>query len=126
MSVNNKYITEIEQEWLEKILSQEFPGKTEIVAQINSSKVYREYTDSYLALKFKVDSSMPPTDIKVRVPVEMRVYESDKVPIQILLHVVQGYVSELEVFRADSSKIDQKLFFEDAKFEIILNSEKNS
>ena len=53
----------------------------------------------------------------------MRVHRTGQVPIQFLLHIVQGYVSELEIFNADSSKIDMDINLENAKVEIVINPE---
>ncbi len=35
----------------------------------------------------------------------MRAFQTDDVPYVFLLHIVEGYVDELEVFKADSSEI---------------------
>lgn len=51
----------------------------------------------------------------------MRVYKYGEPPIQFLLHVLEGYVSELRVFCADFSYIDQEINFEGAKVEVIIS-----
>lgn len=51
----------------------------------------------------------------IRVPVETHLHQSNQVPVQFLLHVVQGYVSELETFNADSSKIAEHINLKNAK-----------
>ena len=38
-------------------------------------------------------------------PVEMTLSANDSVPILFLLHVIDGYVSELEVLRVDSERL---------------------
>lgn len=43
--------------------------------------------------------------VQQRVPVEAIAYDVDKVPIEVLLHVVDGKVRELEVIKADGSNI---------------------
>ncbi|MFD3257500.1 hypothetical protein ACE3MQ_02685 [Paenibacillus lentus] len=44
------------------------------------------------------------------VPVEMEVeLGSDSAPILFLLHVVNGYIDELEIFKLDSSPIDEEI-----------------
>ena len=35
--------------------------------------------------------------------------ESGKAPVMFLLHIVNGYINELEVLRADSSPIDDAI-----------------
>lgn len=45
----------------------------------------------------------------------MHLHQPNQVPAQFLLHVVQGYVSELEIFYADSSKIAEHINLKNAK-----------
>ena len=121
MKIENNEINALEKLWLKAILSQGFDHKDELVNQINHSKIEREYTDFYLLLKFKVDSEMPPIETDIRVPVEMHLHQPNQVPAQFLLHVVQGYVSELEIFYADSSKITEHINLKNAKIEVLVN-----
>lgn len=108
---------------IETLLSEDF-GQGEIINQINCAEILREYTEFYMALKFKVDNNkVQKIQTNIRVPVEMRVHRTGQVPIQFLLHIVQGYVSELEIFNADSSKIDMDINLENAKVEIVINPE---
>ena len=51
------------------------------------------------------DKSLPKIPSHQRVPVEMTLSANDSVPILFLLHVIDGYVSELEVLRADSERL---------------------
>lgn len=44
----------------------------------------------------------------VRVPVEMRAFQKEFAPIVFLLHVVNGFINELELVTADSSKMDME------------------
>lgn len=59
------------------------------------------------------------TDISV--PVETHLHQPNQVPAQFLLHVVQGYVSELEIFNADSSKITEHINLKNAKIDALVN-----
>lgn len=95
-----------EKEVIGKLLENPFPGRDEIRKQIQRSKVrtIEEYKDNYGSIEFVVQ-----TDLKVpvlqRVPVVGRAYDVDKVPIEMLLHVVDGKVRELEFVKADGSPI---------------------
>lgn len=51
----------------------------------------------------------------------MRVYRVGKAPVQFLLHIINGYVYELEIFNADSSEIDKEGLLENADIQIIVN-----
>lgn len=119
--IKNKDMTENEKNWLDTLLSKNFQYRKEVINQINSAKVIRKYTEYYLSLKFEIDNKEPPTEIKVRVPIELRLYKQGQVPTQFLLHFMRGYVSELEVFNADSSKITANLTFTNKDTEIILD-----
>lgn len=57
----------------------------------------------------------------IRVPVEMHLHQPNQVPAQFLLHIFQGYVSELEIFNADSSKIAEHINLKNAKIEVLVN-----
>lgn len=121
--ITNIELTFIEKSWLEIILSKNFLGRDTIVHQINSAKIKREYTNYYILLKFQVNPKLEKIKDMVRVPVEMRLYKNDNVPIVFLLHVIQGYIYELEVFKADSSIINSNITFENSQIEILVNPE---
>lgn len=122
--IKNESLRINEKKWLEVMLSKKFLCRDEVVTQINCAEIYREYTNFYISLKFKVKNDLlNQIQTNVRVPIEMRVYKNNKVPMQFFLHIIQGYIYELEIFNADSSKIDSNVTLEDAKIEIIINSE---
>lgn len=118
--VTNKMLTNNERKWLELALSREFDGRMDIVRQINSSEIKREYTSSFLAIKFYPSKLEKPTKVIGRVPVEVRIFYQDEVPIQLFLHVVGGYVNELEIIRADSSEITEDFNIKGEKVEFIV------
>ena len=60
---------------------------------------------SFISLKFKTENTNR-YPYPVRVPVEMRAFQKNSAPIVFLLHVVNGFIDELELITADSSKID--------------------
>lgn len=122
--IKNADIRINEKKWIETLLSEGFWGREEIINQINYAKILREYTEFYMALKFKVDNNkIQRIQTNIRVPIEMRVYRPGQVPIQFLLHIVQGYIFELEIFNADSSKLDKDINLENVKVEIVINPE---
>ena len=109
-------------QWLEAMLSNDFIEKNILIQQINHAHVIREITPYFLSLKFDVHDPIAPLGYLARVPVEMHVYWQDRCPIQFLLHVVNGFVSELEVFCADSSEISENFDLKSAvKIEVALD-----
>ena len=121
MLIVNNDLSAVERNWLEVMLSNDFLYRTELIEQINHAEIVREYTKYYLSLKFKVSRAVSATGCNTRIPVEMRIYKSGCVPIQFLLHIVDGYISELEIFSADSSEIKQNLEIGNSRKEFVFD-----
>lgn len=110
--------------WLSALLREPFREREEIIRQINNAEIDREYDGFFLSIKFRVDKGIHAVKHCARVPVEMRVYRKGACPVQFLLHIVQGYVEEAEIFCADSSEIDIGLNLEDVeKIEVIVEQQ---
>lgn len=121
MFIYNNSLLRNEKEWLEVLLSVNFTGRECISYQINHSEIEREYTKYYLIMKFSCRDYVQAVNIKERVPVEMRVYKEGKVPLEFLLHIINGFVAELEIFYADSSEISGDLVITNDIKEVIVN-----
>lgn len=108
-----------EKELLEKLLEQPFHGRDEIRKQIKVSKVrtLEEYKDNYGSIEFDVRTNLK-AHVQQRVPVEGIAYDVDKVPIELLLHVVNGKVKELEIVKADGSLIKAFPFVDEFEIKI--------
>jgi hypothetical protein len=91
---------------IERLLQDPFPGRDELREQISRSRVrpVDEYRDDYGSIEFEVEGG-PKAKVTQRVPVDARANDSDGVPIEFLLHVVDGIVRELEIYKADGSPI---------------------
>ena len=120
--IQNKNLNKYEKSWLEKMLSVDFVLKKDIISQINQADIVRQYTDFYLSIKFVGIYLAKNCSEYIGVPLEMRVYLWDNAPIQFLLHVKNGVVSELEVFKADLSKINSDIDLDNGKIEILTDS----
>ena len=121
--IENKKLNEYEKSWIEKMLSNDFTFRKDIISQINQADIMREYTDYYLCIKFAGTYSVKNCSERTGVPLEMCAYLEGNVPIQFLLHIQKGIVSELEVFRADSSKISRNVDLDNAEIEILIDPE---
>jgi len=95
-------LTTYEREVLEKLLEPEFPGRDELRQQLNSVTAKQIFEDGTLALKC---DSTHPAPVKCRVPVEAQGEDADGVLISVALHVVHGFMNELEIVKGDESKI---------------------
>jgi uncharacterized protein DUF6984 len=87
---------------LDKLLDCEFPGRDELRRQLDSVAAQQLYNDGTLALRV---TSGQPTAVKGRVPTEGGCPDLDGVIIHVLLHVVNGMMDELEIFKEDGSDV---------------------
>ena len=95
-------LTTYERAVLEKLLEPDFPGRDELRRQMSSVVAKELFDDGTLMLNCGPTSPAP---VKCRVPTEGECPDVDGVTIHVLLHVVDGAMAELEIFKDDSSKI---------------------
>lgn len=84
---------------LVKLLSTDFVGSPTLRKQLND--LLCRPIDKGGSLKLKVSSSVPKATVEERVPVEGEIEDVDGVMIHVSIHVVDGYLHELEVYRED-------------------------
>lgn len=90
---------------INKLLSIEFEGKNILLSQIQYSIVVAYCPCGCKTVDVEVDKRKTQKfNSEIRVPVEMIMYGLD-VPIIAKLHLKEGYICELEIFRADSMPI---------------------
>ncbi|QAY65380.1 DUF6984 family protein [Paenibacillus protaetiae] len=94
-----------EHQWFSKLLSESFEGRDGLKEQVKKCSVVGRCGCGCRTIDLKVEESAPKHFFETRVPVEMLVQTDDGIPIVFYLHVVDGYIKELEVFKADSSPI---------------------
>lgn len=88
---------------LERLLSESFPGRNALEEQSRDIQARRIDADGSLA--FAPNPDAPPADVARRIPVEAETEDVDGVIIHVLLHVLNGYMSELEIYREDSARV---------------------
>jgi hypothetical protein len=96
-------LTDYELQILERMLTQLPHGRDELREQLQSAKV--SLIDENGSLRFHVTSPVVAAGIDQRVPVTAIFDDADGMPIYILLHVVEGRLWELEIYKADGSRI---------------------
>lgn len=108
------------EEWqvLSKILSTDFMGRDSIVNQLKSAKVISYCPCGCKTVDIEVDNSLPKYDYGKIVPVQLTTYSQDGVPILAAIHISNGYVTELEILRADSEQINEEIKLDQAVIEI--------
>ena len=91
---------------LDRLMEVEFPGREEIRKQLEECLV--KTIDENGSLRFRVKSEVV-APVKKRIPVEAEFTDSDGVMAHVLLHVLNGFVRELEVYKDDSTRLIDKL-----------------
>ena len=107
-------LNERESKILKLLLAKDFPGRAEVQAQLTNALV--KPLDADGSVGFRVDETLAPAPVVSTVPVDADGQDIDGIPVYILLHVYQGFVQELEIYKADSTEI--KVFPEDWRVRI--------
>jgi hypothetical protein len=99
-------LSDLEGQLLAVLLGTDFSGRDALVEQAATASV-REI-DHNGSLEFApADSTL--AEVARRVPVEAELDDKDGVTIHVLLHVVDGLLKELEVYRDDSGPVQRVL-----------------
>jgi len=88
---------------IQRLLEADFAGKSELANQLASCRV-REI-DSDGSLEFELAACYDPAPVAKRIPVEGDGVDEDGIHVHVLLHVVNGFVKELEIYKDDGSPI---------------------
>ncbi len=99
-------LTEHERRIVERLLAEGFPGRDEVAEQVRRSLV--EPVDNNGSLKFRSCTDVR-ASVRSRIPVEGEAEDADGMTVHVLLHVVDGKVDELEVYKEDSSGLSAEL-----------------
>ena len=91
-----------EKKLLDHLLEGDFPGREVLTEQVKSSVVRNIDENGSLEFQVASDSTAP---VKFRIPAEGEAQDSDGATIHVLLHVVNGKIHELEVYKEDSSPV---------------------
>jgi len=109
-------LSDLEGQLLAVLLSTDFPGRDAVAEQVAVASV-REI-DHNGSLEFASSGKMS-AEVVGRIPVEAELDDSDGVTIHVLLHVVDGLVKELEVYRDDSGRVQRALAPEDLRLMVL-------
>ena len=99
-------LNEKERLWIDSLMNAEFRGRDILLRQLSKSKIIYRQEYAFISIKFKVEGDVEPYPYHVRVPIEMRAFQSLSAPIIFLMHIVNGIIDELEIITADSTQID--------------------
>src|SRR5438034_4022857 len=88
---------------LQRLLEADFPGKSAVVKQVNGLGVRRIDPEGSLELHPAPGSEK--ANVTRRIPIEAEGEDQDGTTIHVLLHVVNGIINELEIYKDDGSPI---------------------
>ena len=87
----------------------EFPGSERLKEQIDFAEAsgFTDNSDNYGSVRLRVPAAggALPAEVTHRIPVEAEYRDRDGVPVHVLLHVVGGFLAELEVYKADGTDL---------------------
>ena len=95
-------LTDWERRLILRLLEPAFPGRDVLINQLESTLV--RLIDENGSLELQCES-MSKASVEKRVPTEGEAMDRDGLTIHYLLHVVDGKLQELEVYKDDSSKV---------------------
>ncbi len=105
-SSDYRSLTDLEELIVSNLLKLEFQGHDELLQQLSNATVRQ--IDAEGSLLFKVNTNVTASVVK-RIPVEAEMEDIDGMPIYVLLHVIDGKLNELEVYRADSGPLRSEI-----------------
>lgn len=94
-------LTLTEHELAVALLSQPFSGRDALMAQLEDAQARTIDTDGSFALRV----TAPPAKVLFRVPVTGSTRDPDGVGVEVLLHVLDGFMSEVEIYRVDGEAV---------------------
>lgn len=102
-------LTKNERQLIELLLTKDFPGVEALRNQLETAKA--SAIDSAGSVQFRV--SGPLAEVQTRVPTEGCYFDTEGVDhrpsVNVLMHVVEGKLHELEVYKDDGSAIETSL-----------------
>lgn len=102
-----RVLSERERNMLAALLDADFPGRTALLEQASGVRARR--IDSNGSLGLVPEPHSPSAAVVRRVPVEAELSDADGVGVHVLLHVLDGYLNELEIYREDSGPLEREL-----------------
>jgi hypothetical protein len=102
METNFRQLTAAEMGLLEKLLAHEFPGGDDLRRQLLSATARQTSEDGTLELRYEGDGL---AEIELGCPTEGTCDDIDGGVITVMLHVKNGRMRLLEIFKEDGSKI---------------------
>ncbi|MDD2717225.1 MAG: hypothetical protein PHW04_15155 [Candidatus Wallbacteria bacterium] len=107
MAVNEpgfRRMTSWELEIMQKLMEPDFPGRDILRQQLKSATVKTIDENSSLGIKCNTAEKAV---VQKTVPTEGEYQDSDGISVHILLHVMNGEIRELEIYKDDGTAISE-------------------
>ena len=103
----SRNLSDTESAILARLLAADFPGRVELANQIaNCRALDVDQCEISMLGSIELITSTPiPAPVVCSVPVEAAIRDVDGVVIHFMLHVVNGFVRELEISKEDFSEV---------------------
>jgi len=98
---------------LKRLLDEDFQGVSALREQLGAIQV--RPIDSEGSLKLQPEEGAPRAEVAQRVPVEAELKDHDGFMIHVLLHVIDGLMDELEIYKENLSVPQRDLDAEDLR-----------
>ncbi|MBF0776977.1 hypothetical protein BVE84_08285 [Streptococcus azizii] len=109
-------LNQLELKWFKLLLDSFFEGKEIIATQLEDAVVVAEILEPIISLKLKTTSKLI-FPYEERIPAQMLVFQPDGDSIDFLLHVVDGFIDELEVYSTSGKSISpNSILLEDIRY----------
>lgn len=102
---NDNYLYEKITSWLNTLLSVNFLGKDIIIKQLFGASYEVHGKHEYISIKFN-PNKCEPYPYNIRVPISMQCRQFNGNIVDCLLHVINGFVNELEIYNMDLTDFD--------------------
>jgi hypothetical protein len=89
------------------MLAIDFPGSAALRVQLERAVVSRHHDPNDPTVFFSVPPGPPPAVVVGRIPVEGSASDADGGRIELLLHVVGGFLKEFEIYKVGPKPILQ-------------------
>ena len=117
---NDEYCYEKIVLWLNTLLAMDFLGKEIICKQLNGAKYELDGKYEYLDVKFK-PNKCEKYPYNIRVPIQICARQPNMNIVNILLHVVDGYVAILDINNMDLTDFNGEFSLDNVEY--IVNEE---
>jgi hypothetical protein len=102
---NTRKPNDKEKYWIQTILSNQTMGREVLLEQLDNSIVSSNYSNESITIKFIVNTEVNRFPYIRTAPFDVLAHQHDGTIIVMLLYVVNGYISELQIFNTELTKI---------------------